>query len=49
MANINARSPYIIEIDEALQIETKIEIFLWNGTGTVPAAAAYVLFNECVY
>ena len=43
MANINARSPYIIEIDEALQIETKIEIFLWNGTGSVPAAFAYDL------
>jgi hypothetical protein len=43
MANINARSPYIITIDEALQIETKIEIFLWNGTGSVPTAFAYVL------
>jgi hypothetical protein len=43
MANINARSPYIITINEALQIETKIEIFLWNGTGSVPAAFAYVL------
>lgn len=43
MANINARSPYIIAINEAGQIETKIEIFLWNGTGSAPASPKYTL------
>ena len=43
MANINARSPYIIEINEAGQIETKIEIYLWNGTGSAPVAPTYTL------
>lgn len=41
MANINARSPYIITINEALQIETKIELFLWNGSGSAPALPTY--------
>ena len=43
MANINARSPYIITINEASQIETKIELFLWNGTGSAPASPTYNL------
>ena len=43
MANINARSPYIITIDEVGQIETMIQLFLWNGTGPAPLAATYKL------
>jgi hypothetical protein len=46
MANINARSPYIITINEALQIETKIEIFLWNGTGSVPTAPLLTFYQN---
>jgi len=43
MANINARSPYIVTINETGQIETKLEIFLWNGTGSMPASPSYTL------
>ncbi len=30
MANISARSPFIVEIDEAGQIETKVELTYLN-------------------
>lgn len=43
MANINARSPYIVTINETGQIETKLEIYLWNGTGSMPASPQYTL------
>ena len=43
MANINARSPYIVTINETSQIETKLEIYLWNGTGSMPASPQYTL------
>ena len=43
MATINARSPYIVTINETGQIETKLEIYLWNGTGSMPASPAYTL------
>lgn len=43
MANIFARSPYIISVNEASQIGSKIEIFLWNGTGSAPSTAQYTL------
>ena len=42
MANINARSPYIVEINEVGQVETKIELYLWNS-GSVPSAPQYIL------
>jgi hypothetical protein len=42
MANIFARSPYIIEINETGQVETKIELYLWN-TGSIPSAPQYIL------
>jgi hypothetical protein len=42
MPNIFARSPYIIEINETGQVETKIEIYLWN-TGSIPSAPQYIL------
>ena len=37
-----SRSPYIIEIDEALQVGSKVELFLWT-TGSVPADPQYTL------
>jgi hypothetical protein len=40
---INARSPYIIEIDELNQTGSKINIYLWNGTGSAPAQPQYTL------
>ena len=43
---ILARSPYIIEIDETNQTSTKVELFLWNGTGAAPALPAYVLSKK---
>ena len=43
MAILNARNPYIVTINEASQIETKLQIFLWNGTGSMPASPSYTL------
>jgi hypothetical protein len=46
MAIINARNPYIVTINETGQIETKLQIFLWNGTGSMPASPAYTLSKK---
>jgi hypothetical protein len=44
---IFARSPYIVTINETAQIETKLEIFLWNGNTTpIPASPAYTLSKK---
>lgn len=43
MSNINTRSPYIISIDEIGQVETKVELFIWNGTGGAPSTPNYTL------
>ena len=45
MANIFTRSPYIVTINETGQVETKIELRLWNSTSTtaVPTAPQYIL------
>lgn len=43
MANIFARSPYIISVNETGQEGSKIEVFLWNGTGSAPSTAQYTL------
>ena len=43
---IFARSPYIITINESGQIETKLEIFLWNGTGSMPSSPQYSLSKK---
>jgi len=40
---IFARSPYIITINETAQTSSKIEIFLWNGTGSAPGSPTYTL------
>ena len=42
MANIFARSPYIVTINETGQVETKIELYLWNS-GSMPASPSYTL------
>jgi hypothetical protein len=44
--SIFARSPYIITINSAGQIETKLEIFLWNGTGSMPLSPTYTLSKK---
>jgi len=42
MKVVKVRSPFIIEINEAGQNGSKIELFIWNG-GTVPATPTYTL------
>lgn len=43
MANIFVRSPFIISVNEASQIGSKIEIYLWNGIGAAPSTPQYTL------
>lgn len=43
MINIFARSPYIIEIDETGQIETKVELYIWNDGTSTPTSPSYTL------
>lgn len=43
MANIFTRSPYIIEINEASQIGTKVELYIATGDGASPASPTYTL------
>ena len=44
---INARSPYIVAIDEIGQTTTKVEIFLFNGFGsTFPTTPQYTLTKK---
>lgn len=42
MSNIFARSPFIVDIDEAGQTASKVELYIWN-TGSEPATPQYVL------
>jgi hypothetical protein len=41
--SIFARSPFIVEIAESGQEGSKIELRLWNGTGSAPTDPTYVL------
>jgi len=41
--SIFARSPHIITIAETGQTGSKIELFIWNGTGSAPADPQYTL------
>ena len=43
---IFARSPYIVTIDETPQESTRLELFLWNGTGAAPSVPTYVLSKK---
>ena len=38
---IYSRSPYFITVNETLQVGSKIELRLWNGTGASPTPATY--------
>jgi len=40
---INARSPYIISVDEIGSASTRIDVYLWNGIGSVPSNPTYKL------
>ena len=41
--SIFARSPYIVTVNETGQEGSKIELFLWNGTGSAPTDPTYTL------
>lgn len=41
--SIFARSPYIVTVNETGQEGSKIELFIWNGTGSAPASPTYTL------
>jgi hypothetical protein len=41
--SIFARSPYIVQISETGQDGSKLEIFIWNGTGSAPTSPTYTL------
>jgi hypothetical protein len=43
MTNIYTRSPFIVEIDEASQIATKVELYISTGTNTSPTSPTYTL------
>lgn len=40
---VQIRSPFIIEVNEASQIASKIELFIWNYGDTIPTIPTYVL------
>ena len=40
---IKTRSPYFIEVNEAGQVGSKIELFIWNEIQTEPVVATYTL------
>lgn len=46
MEVIFVRSPYFIEVDEASQVESKIELFIWNKLETEPATPTYTLSKK---
>jgi hypothetical protein len=43
MKVVKVRSPFIIEINEATQLGSKIEIFIWNNGDTEPVTPTYTL------
>lgn len=43
MANIFTRSPYIIQINEASQVGTKVELFISSGTDATPSDPTYTI------
>lgn len=43
MRNIFARSPFIVEINEAGQTSTKLELFLTTGNSSLPTSPSYTL------
>lgn len=43
MILINVRSPYFIQVNEALQLGSKVELFIWNNGTTEPVTPTYVL------
>jgi len=46
MEVIFVRSPYFIEVDEASQVESKVELFIWHKGESEPATATYTLSKK---
>jgi hypothetical protein len=46
MKAIFIRSPYFIEVDEANQVESKVELFIWNADNTKPTIPTYILSSK---
>jgi len=44
---IYTRSPYFITVDEAGQLGSRIELRIWNGTGSAPTDATYT-FSKAI-
>ena len=43
MTSIFTRSPFIIEVNEASQVSTKVELYIGNGWNTTPTSPTYTL------
>lgn len=43
MANIFCRSPYIVNVNSTGQLGSKVELRIWNGTGSAPTSPTYTL------
>lgn len=43
MKVVKVRSPFIVEVNEATQLGSKIELFIFNSGGTEPATPTYTL------
>lgn len=46
MKTIFVRSPYFIEVDEAAQVGSKVELFIWNKGTTEPTVPTYTLSKK---
>lgn len=46
MEVIFVRSPYFIEVDEASQVESKVEMFIWHKGESEPATPTYTLSKK---
>jgi hypothetical protein len=46
MKIINTRTPFFITVDEINQVGSKIELFIYDGAGTIPATANYTLSKK---
>jgi hypothetical protein len=46
MEVIFVRSPYFIKVDEASQLGSKVELFIWNNDDTEPIAPTYTLSKK---
>ena len=43
MINIFTRSPFIVSIDETGQVQTKVELYIWNDGTSQPTSPTYTL------